>query len=257
MRTLQNLGVVSSLAIASVATAQNAVQWRVEDGGNGHWYGTLSNVPISSPEMIQAAAAVGASPIAVNTAAEQLFLQSVFPTGWILGLYAPAGSTQFSWLNGEPVTYTNWGTAACFAGPYPNNSAATERFTQASHPECSFAWDDYPPSSLGTSTWPVLHIEWSADCNGDGVVDYGQIRDGTLVDSNHNNIPDCCESQTNCNPCPSDVDQSGAVNGVDLAAILNVWGTDGGKYPRADINHDGIVNGADLAEILNAWGPCP
>jgi hypothetical protein len=59
------------------------------------------------------------------------------------------------------------------------------------------------------------------------------------------------------NPCLADVDGSGAVNGVDLAAILNTWGTTGGKYPGADVNSDGIVNGADLAEVLNSWGPCP
>ena len=36
-------------------------------------------------------------------------------------------------------------------------------------------------------------IEWSADCNNDGFVDYGQIQNGTLVDLNENNIPDSCE----------------------------------------------------------------
>jgi hypothetical protein len=36
-----------------------------------------------------------------------------------------------------------------------------------------------------------------------------------------------------------------------------VWGTDGGKYPRADINGDGEVNGPDLAAVLSNWGSCP
>jgi hypothetical protein len=36
-------------------------------------------------------------------------------------------------------------------------------------------------------------VEWSADCNEDGVVDYGQIQSGELADTNHNNIPDVCE----------------------------------------------------------------
>ena len=42
MRMLRNLGVVSSIAIASSATAQDAVQWRVEDGGNWNWYWVAS-----------------------------------------------------------------------------------------------------------------------------------------------------------------------------------------------------------------------
>ena len=35
--------------------------------------------------------------------------------------------------------------------------------------------------------------EWSADCNGDGVVDYGQIQSGELADTNHNGVPDVCD----------------------------------------------------------------
>ncbi|MEY4116949.1 MAG: hypothetical protein RLZZ116_277, partial [Planctomycetota bacterium] len=34
--------VVSSFALSAGALAQNAVQWRVEDGGNGHWYAVTS-----------------------------------------------------------------------------------------------------------------------------------------------------------------------------------------------------------------------
>jgi hypothetical protein len=37
-------------------------------------------------------------------------------------------------------------------------------------------------------------IEWSADCNSDGIVDYGQILLGTLPDANANGIPDTCEN---------------------------------------------------------------
>ena len=50
--------------------------------------------------------------------------------------------------------------------------------------------------------------------------------------------------------------ESGTVDGVDLAAILATWGTDGGKYPRADVDGSGVVDGADLAIVLGDWGPC-
>jgi len=99
-----------------------------------------------------------------------------------------------------------------------------------------------------------LMLEFSADCNADGIVDYGQIRSGELADANANNIPDCCESPIGC--CAGDVDGSGSVNGVDLAAILNNWGTNGGKYPGADANGDGTVDATDLALVLGGWGPC-
>jgi hypothetical protein len=56
--------------------------------------------------------------------------------------------------------------------------------------------------------------------------------------------------------CVSDVIENGVVDGADLSAVLAVWGTDGGLYPRADTNGDGVVDGQDLATVLGGWGPC-
>ncbi|MDA1008910.1 MAG: hypothetical protein O2800_07945, partial [Planctomycetota bacterium] len=53
-------------------------------------------------------------------------------------------------------------------------------------------------------------------------------------------------------PCPGDFDQSGALDGADLAQLLSSWGT-----PYGDIDGDGDTTGADLAALLGAWGPCP
>jgi hypothetical protein len=112
---------------------------------------------------------------------------------------------------------------------------------------------DFPPYPLP----PSYVIEWSADCNSDGVVDFGQILAGELADANGNNIPDCCESGAACG-CAADLDGNGGVDGIDLAIILNRWGTDGGKdYPNADIDGNGTIDGADLAQILGSWGNCP
>ena len=94
-------------------------------------------------------------------------------------------------------------------------------------------------------------IEWSADCNSDGIIDYGQILSGALSDFNSDGVPDACQ-------CDADIDSNSEVDGIDLAIILDTWGTNGGKlYPAADINHSGLVDGADLAQVLNSWGPCP
>ena len=110
----------------------------------------------------------------------------------------------------------------------------------------------------GGCAWeqPFL-IEWSADCNANGVVDFGEIRNGLATDANGDHIPDECQCATHpglC--CDGDVIESGTVDGVDLAAILATWGTDGGKYPRADVDGSGVVDGADLAIVLGDWGPC-
>jgi len=58
------------------------------------------------------------------------------------------------------------------------------------------------------------------------------------------------ESET---PCPADLDGNGVVDGADLGALLNVWGT---NDAAADLNGDGIVDGADLGALLNSWGSC-
>jgi len=57
--------------------------------------------------------------------------------------------------------------------------------------------------------------------------------------------------------CAGDVDDSGAVNGVDLAVVLTNWGIPSPKYPGADVNDDGVVDGTDLATVLAGWGACP
>jgi hypothetical protein len=54
-----------------------------------------------------------------------------------------------------------------------------------------FAFNDVAATS--TIDTPSYLIEWSADCNNDGLVDYGQILNGQLADSDANGVPDACE----------------------------------------------------------------
>jgi hypothetical protein len=95
----------------------------------------------------------------------------------------------------------------------------------------------------------------STDCNADGIADYGQILDGTFPDANGNGIPDCCDGGGSC--CPGDVASDGMVDGVDLAAVLSQWGTQGSGTFNADIDGSGLVDGGDLGIVLGGWGPCP
>lgn len=57
-------------------------------------------------------------------------------------------------------------------------------------------------------------------------------------------------------PCVADLLVDGVVDGIDLAAVLQAWGTSGGTL-GGDIDGDGMVNGPDLAAIMAGWGPCP
>jgi hypothetical protein len=56
-------------------------------------------------------------------------------------------------------------------------------------------------------------------------------------------------------PCPADLDGSGAVDATDLAQLLGNWG----ECPDCpgDLNGDDVVDAADLAQLLGSWGPCP
>jgi len=91
---------------------------------------------------------------------------------------------------------------------------------------------------------------FTPDCNANLIPDAVEIASGAATDANGDEIPDACQ-------CLADVDQTQVVDGEDLAAVLAVWGTDGGIYPRADTNADGIVDDTDLAAVLSSWGGCP
>lgn len=96
-----------------------------------------------------------------------------------------------------------------------------------------------------------MHIRvLTADCNGNLVPAAVEIANGSVSDQDADGVPDSCQ-------CTADVIQNGFIDGADLAAVLTVWGTSGGIYPRADTNGDGVVNGSDLAAVLGGWGACP
>lgn len=58
--------------------------------------------------------------------------------------------------------------------------------------------------------------------------------------------------------CIGDIDQSGEVDGADLAALLGTWGPcgDPDNCP-ADLDDSDVVDGGDLAILLGTWGECP
>jgi hypothetical protein len=110
-------------------------------------------------------------------------------------------------------------------------------------------WDDVGTGNGNTLCGAIL--EWSADCNNDGTVDYGQILRGELPDINHNGTPDACE-------CIGDIYVDRAINGADLGALLAYWGpvTSSDASRACDLNGDGVVNGSDLGILLAYWGTC-
>ena len=253
MRREAVLAAAVSLLGSQVATAQvDAVEWRVEDGGNGHWYWTTDAV-LRWPEMSDAATLRGATLVSITSQAEQDFVDALLSEGifWIGGRRTVDPPTPFNWYwtDGSDWAWTNFSPGE----PSGCNPCGQSYFLLHVR---GFGWDDTGYFVNGSTSHPGYRgiLEWSADCDQNGLVDYGEIVRGEKTDANANGVPDCCESPAGC--CPCDIDGDGAVNGIDLAIVLARWGGPAKDYPKADADGNGAVDGADLALVLGAWGAC-
>jgi hypothetical protein len=238
MKILIQAAVVTVLA-ASTAQAQQAVQWKVSDGGNGHWYEFVRVASTANwPTARQACLARGGDLAVIDSQALTTVLSPHYPAdtnACFIGCSFDQGTWR--WVNGRAVSWSNW----CSCGQPSGDGPAVEIWAGG-------VWND-------VSMWQPRQgyvIEWSGDCNSDGIIDYGQILDGTLTDVNADGIPDVCQA-----PCvPADLNNDRSVDGADLGVLLSAWGPAGPESARADINGNGIVDGADLGVLLANWGAC-
>jgi hypothetical protein len=239
------------------------VQWRTADGGNGHWYILQRNGSYLCWSTANAFAQSGGGYlVSETTEAEHSFVSGRLVARddawsgrwgpWIGGLYT-GGS--WTWTSGEPWSFTAW-------HPGEPNGGGSETVVSYISPggagDCgrTTMWNDWldcatvQASGCEVGVWNYI-IEWSADCNNDGTVDYGQILRGELPDINHNGTPDTCE-------CIGDIYVDRAINGADLGALLAYWGpvTSNAASRACDLNGDGVVSGSDLGVLLAYWGPC-
>ena len=172
------------------------VQWRTQDGGNGHWYQCFPrNTQTSVQSLLAPPEAPGASGATLQSQPENAFAIGYLASrgsiaAWI-GLYRSA-SLDWIWTDGSAIGFADWGDSSCGGGPYPNNADVAGMLVKLYNRvmDCGWNWDDIP------SAWEVhpILVEWSADCNNDGIIDYGQILQGQFADVDANGVPDICES---------------------------------------------------------------
>ncbi|MCH2134096.1 MAG: hypothetical protein MK116_10140 [Phycisphaerales bacterium] len=227
------------------------VQWKIEDGGNGNWYQWRAYGSASSWTEMQSLALMAGGHLATTTSlAEEVFVRTLFQngscvacgsSGIFIGGYQDTSSPDYSepsggwrWVTGEPWDYENWNNGE------PGNTGGEENFLLL---RCPGQWNDGVDEASCSVAWI---IEWSDDCNDDGIVDYGQILDGSLADEDDNGIPDVCQ-------CDADVTGDGVVNITDVLIILGAWGSD---YPPADLDDSGEVDIVDLLLAIDGWGEC-
>jgi hypothetical protein len=199
-----SIALLSSSLIAGIVSAQStqAVEWKVSEGGNGHWYGlrTYSSVlPWAQADLDSQA--IGGHLATILSESEDVFVFSVAnsPAAWqgVLGPWLGGKQVPNSgeplgtwiWCTGEP-----WG----YVGPdssFPNNGSPPKDENRLHYIDLQRVWNDisedgFPEYQGGVRS---MIVEWDADCNADGIVDFGQIQSGQLQDDNKNNVPDVCE----------------------------------------------------------------
>ncbi len=239
------------------------VQWRAEDGGNGHWY-AISAGYSGWAVARETALRVGADLAGTETNPEWLWVRSWIPSilhGYWLGArqqpFSPSPSEGWYWLSGAPLSQ-DWmimDDNPCGASP-PGVEDMQQDFLHTcceAYPQ-GRSWGDLDDlGGWGCDISLRALIEWSADCNNDGIVDKGQILRGQLPDADNNGVPDGCETAT-C--IDADIYRDFNVNGADLGIMLSQWGPDT-PLTESDLNADGAVDGVDLGILLSFWGPCP
>ncbi len=254
MRFINALVACSVIAItsSSVLAQSSAVQWTTASGGNGHWYSVrVFTSELTPSEYFDLATAIGGYGASITNQAEDEFvyqLSVATPGGWsVCGLGPLLGGGRlsgcnFTWLTGEPWGYTSWGPA--------DPSHCGEQYLQycvcGQSSECARRWW----IDTDMTVKPSGVIEWSADCNNDGIVDYGQILSGELIDANSNGIPDCCESGT---ACDGNLIQNGGLEGGSYSACngFNILSAGSTVIPGWTIGPNGI----DWIWSLSS-GPC-
>ncbi|MFZ9915135.1 MAG: lectin-like protein, partial [Phycisphaerales bacterium] len=176
MQQIRTMAAVSALALVATHSALGqAVQWRVEDGGNGHWYAESSE-RLSWVSAKNACTAISAQLACTETAAECQFLRGLHPAGEdfvFVGLYQDTESGTYSepdggwrWISGAELDPSLWQPGE------PNNALGGERYGELEGPGRPPFLNDVIPDAI-----LLYFVEWSADCNNDGIVDYGQCRD--------------------------------------------------------------------------------
>ena len=262
--TIQAAAAAITLIASSAAHAQDAVQWRVQDGGNGNWYAATSEVFPTFWSAHSFAVVRGGHLVTLTSSSENEFVASLAPGEFILGGYQDLTAPDYAepsggwrWVTNEAWAFTAWNS---YWVDEPNNGGHPgvegEHYLmwwRYSGDPWRAKWNDGNCGlDLAPLNLPAL-IEWSADCNSDGVVDYGQILQGQLIDADANGVPDICE----VDPCPGDITNGGTVDAADLSILLAAWGTNGRAEFDTDIDNSGLVDGGDLALVLGGWGPCP
>jgi len=218
--------------LAHGSPAPGAVQWRVEDGGNGHWYVVINvSSRINWNEAKAQSIIQGGFLATLTSQGENNFVANLvhnnginaFLGGFQIDPSSPA-NIGWAWVTGEQWSYTNWSEGE------PNDQGSpNESFLEMWG---NTKWNDVPVEGSGYSEMAYV-VEWNnkqeLDCNGNNNPDSCDIASGNSRDVNLNGIPDECEAPatltlTNnagaCNHAGGSVNVDATLSGV-LSPIVS------------------------------------
>ena len=213
------VGLVASAIVASAASAQTAIEWKVSEGGNGHWYRTIVRPEgFTRPQAESHAQALGGhlfTGCGPELSAAMSLANALSPAVWG-GNPAELGSNRVGpwigliwssvgawyWVDGSTCAFDGWDSS----DGQPDNAGEDSvlLYSGSSTPSAKFH------DIRGSIVSPSYLLEFDADCNADGIVDYGQILRGELIDLNSNGVPDICETSISSVIPPSVPSQGGS-----------------------------------------------
>ena len=159
------------VALGCSQAGAGVVQWRMEDGGNGHWYEPVvaDGGPVTWDEASSAATAAGGYLATLTSAEENVFVFSLVTDAkywggqvgdhgpWLGGVQSPATSVpsaNWQWVTGEAWNFENW-----YPGePNDWNGFPEDRLIFYKN---SAQWDDFPNDWFGAGPLPAYIIEYS------------------------------------------------------------------------------------------------
>ena len=216
-------------------------QWRIEEGGNGHWYeGVSAPDGISWLEANEAANASGGYLATLTSAEEDQFVAftvadpdwlwnwdgSVERGPWFGGFRTPeeCDLSTMNWVTGEPWSYTRWHSGN------PNEDCTS-----------------------GIQFWNYSSRTWQDNHDDDPTRANGYIIEYTVLPGSA--LGACCLDGLCITTVSSDCEGHGGTWGgadsscADFSCPISCSGD--------VIGGDGVVDINDLLIVIEGWGPCP
>ena len=221
---------------------EDAVQWTIEEGGNGHWYLAVEvGESTTESSMIAFANGLGASLASISSLAEDAFVRSVAsnatPNTALLGGYETSEG-EFIWLDGTDFNYTNWDAGQ----PDGVNAGEYIAYYEISNFD---KWHDVSFTDSTVSHFIIEFSETLTDCNSNGILDSCEIADNPSLDCNGNGALDSCEDFDDCNynDIPDSCDISdGTSNDVNMNGVPDEC--------ESDCNENGIPDDWEIKKGL-------